>query len=137
MSRLTVTVDGKERLLRWDLRAVLEVEEQGYGMRKLLDEIEGDAPTRAKLVMCAAMLNSGARHEGIEATKETADTLPDKLSESELAHMMQQMSVAYIAGRQREHAKDDDDAVVDVVLERLQKKRALKETRTDGLDGSC
>lgn len=133
---LMVTVEGQERLLRWDLRAILETEEQGYGGERLLSEIKGDKPMRARLVMCAAMLNSGARYTGEPFAQETADSLADKLTEAETQQIMRRMTIAYLAATRREHAQDSDDAVVDVVLENLQKKRGSVTTQKEESGGS-
>lgn len=130
MSKMTILLDGQEHTLRWDLRAILELEDAGHGVERLTEELQGDTPTRAALLMGAAMINSGAVHAG-EAAEMTADKLEEMMTPKKLLELRRKSAVARLAGMRRECPSDDDDEAVDVVLEQLEKKSPGNETPAD------
>lgn len=130
MSKLSMIIGEKTVLLRWDVEAWSEIEQMGYGLEKMLDALESDTPTEARLVLCAAMINSGARYTG-----ETADMTPEWLRKNLTPTAMRAITalsnLAFRAGNRREFAQDNDDDKVDVVLEELEKKRDLSAEKKD------
>lgn len=122
MSKLTMTAAGKQLTFRWDVRAQLEMEEAGYGLNAMLDALDGEAPTKPRAMLCAAMCNSGARHEG-EDTKITADWIVENLTPRQMQTAARLSNLALMVGTRRELASDDDDEIIDVVLEELKKKK--------------
>lgn len=126
MSRLTMQAAGRTLRLRWDVRAQVEIEEAGYGLNAMLEALNGDAPTKPRAVLCAAMCNSGARHEG-EPADMTAEWLLDNLTTAQMAVIGRLSNLAFQVGNRRKLAEDDDGEAVDLVLEELKKKRTENE----------
>ena len=134
MSKMTILLDGQEHTLRWDLRAILELEDAGHGVERLTEELQGDTPTRAALLMGAAMINSGAVHDG-QPAEMTADKLAEIMTPKKLLELRRKSAVARLAGMRRECPADNDDEAVDVVLEQLEKKSPASETPEDSSEG--
>lgn len=134
MGKMTIFMGGEEHTLRWDLRAILELEDAGHGVERLNEELQGDTPTRAALLMGAAMINSGSVHAGLPAEM-TADKLAEMMTPKKLLELRRKSAVARLAGMRRECPADNDDEAVDVVLEQLEKKSPASETPEDTSDG--
>lgn len=130
MSKLCMKINGKAVELRWDLRAMMELEEAGHGVGKLFDEMTGETPTKARLLVAAAMINSGAAHKG-EKMEMTAEELQKALTPAGLNTLTWLTSLAIRVGMRREQPDDNDDETIDVVLEEMEKKRASEGTRKD------
>lgn len=133
MAKMSIMLEGQEHTLRWDLRAILELEDAGHGVERLTEELQGDTPTRAALLMGAAMINSGAVHAG-QPAEMTADKLAEMMTPKKLLELRRKSAVARLAGMRRECPSDNDDEAVDVVLEQLEKKRPGSETPEDTSD---
>lgn len=115
--------------LRWDLKAWLELEENGNNIKQVLADVQSETPLRAWLAFMAVMANSGARHAG-EPTDITTEWLTEHLTVTQMRVAKEACTLAYLLGNRRENA-EDDDTEVDAVLEELKKKRdAAREQET-------
>lgn len=126
MSKLSMTIAGREVTLRWTVRAQVEMEEQGYHMDAMWQALEGDAPTRPRAILCAAMINAGARHKS-EPEDMTADWLLDNATPLQMRALSRLSNLALQVGHRRQLAEEDDDEIIDVVLEELKKKKPESE----------
>lgn len=129
MDKLTMNAGGRVVRLRWDLAAWVELEDSGYGIERVLAEIQSETPHRAWLAFAAVMANSGARYAG-----EPADFTPEWLIAHFTAAQMREAEaackIAYLLGNRRQNA-DDDDTEIDAVLAELKKKKgAAQEQET-------
>lgn len=125
MRKLSMTVAGRELTLRWTVRAQVEIEEQGYHLDAMLEAVSGDAPTKPRAILCAAMINAGARHDGQPADM-TAEWLLDNLTPVQMLAMSRLSNLALQVGNRRQIADSNDDEIIDVVLEELKKKKPEK-----------
>lgn len=135
MSKLSMTVAGREVTLRWTVRAQVELEEQGWHMDKMWDELEGDAPTKPRAILCAVMINAGAKHEGKEADM-TADWLLDNATPLQMRALARLSNLAVQVGHRRQLADENDDEIIDVVLEELKKKKTASEAKDTSAEES-
>lgn len=121
--KLEMTVGGRVLAVRWDVPAWMELEENGYSLDELTDEMFSKKPTKARIVFASALINSGARQKGEKADM-TPEWLKANLTTSQLKALTNLCNMAYIMGNHRENAADEDgEEEVDAVLEELQKKR--------------
>lgn len=135
MSKLSMTIAGREVTLRWTVRAQIEVEEQGYHMDALWDALAGNAPTKPRAILCAALINAGAAHAG-EQPDMTADWLLDNATPTQMLALARLSNLAVQVGHRRQLADDSDDEIVDVVLEELKKKKTGSEAKGASEDGN-
>lgn len=119
---LVMEVKGRKLLFRFTTRAWYELEQKIGSLNKLLDRIEGDdRPLDAMIELAAQTATAGERFMG-GSGKITRDYLIDNLSPKQIRRANALAKTALTVGMHREEADQDDNEVIDVVLEELEKK---------------
>lgn len=122
---LTMKTGERSFTLRYDVQAMADAEEK-YDSFDALSAMTGGkkAPVKATLDMLAYMANAGARHAG-ETPDFTADWFRENLTPVQLDRAKIMIQQAIMVGLYRENPADDD-AEIDVVLEKIRKKKDEK-----------
>ena len=128
---LTMNTGGKSFTLRYDVQAMADAEEK-YDSFDALSAMTGGkkGPVKATLDLLAYMANAGERHEGREPVF-TPEWFRENLTPVQLDRAKIMIQQAIMVGLYRENPADDDEEV-DVVLEKIRKKKEEKrEKRAD------
>lgn len=131
MRKLTLKAGGRELLLRYDLQAMWDIEEEHGSMDALLEKMDGrDKPAAATAFLVACMVNAGERYrtgkDEIDAV--TPEWLRKNLSPGQLCKARRMALEAMVLGNHREFVADDDGDVDETLAEIRQKKeKALQE----------
>jgi len=122
MSKLSMTVGGRELTMRFDLKAWTEIDETFGSLEDMRKKTGGkEKPMVHSLQMTAIMANAGERYAGRQPDM-TPEWLQEHLTpkQAQLANSLAKLAIA--AGMKRENVNDEDDGPVDVVAEEIQKK---------------
>ena len=125
MAKISFTVNDREVVLRYDVQAIVDVEEIYDTMDEAQKRMSGKGKSRARAVLdvLACMANAGARHEKREADF-TPDWFVQNLTPAQYNEARVLIQRAIIVGNYRE-CSTDDDREVDAVLEEIRKKKEL------------
>lgn len=124
MNKLTLKTGDRELLLRYDIQAMCEIEEEYGCIEDLLDKMAGNArPADAALFLISCTANAGERHRGGRADI-TPEWLKENLSPKQLKEGRVYAQLAVMLSMKREYATDDDGDV-DEVLEEIRKKKEM------------
>ena len=131
MSSLTLKAGNREMLLRYDLQALWDIEEEHGSIEALLEKMDGrDKPAAATAFLVACMANAGERYrtgrDDIDAV--TPEWLKKNLSPGQMNKARGMALKAMVLGNYREYAADDDGDVDETLAEiRKKKEKALLE----------
>lgn len=125
---LTMKTGERSFTLRYDVQAMADAEEK-YDSFDALSAMTGGnkAPVKATLDMLAYMANAGARHAGKPADF-TAEWFRENLTPVQLDRAKIMIQQAIMVGLYRENPADDD-VEIDVVLEKIRKKKEEKQEK--------
>lgn len=122
MSKLSMTVQGRELNMYFDNQAWLDIEEEFGTIGKMYEAIDGEqSPMRAMMQVAVITANAGMRRAG-NPPDLTLEWMIANMSPKQARRANTLAKLAIAEGMKRETVEDEDEGDVDMVAKELQKK---------------